>query len=646
MPSSVESIGKRAFLSYRTTQIAVAEGNRHYDSRGNCNAIIETKSNILIRGCVNTIIPDDIVEIAEIAFSNCNLTNITLPEGLKRIGKEAFDRNELSYIDIPGSVEDIGGVAFRGCSLKEVVLHNGLTSIGDWAFRGCYNLKTITIPESVNYIGEYAFEGCGRLAGVIAQRANPTAINADAFGDDTYLLSSLYVPVGSKEKYSKKRGWSSFNTIVEGNPQEPTEENNKNIVVPLNFDRNYVPKNEESTILISMENKGTNPVNNISYIISGENINCQEHTFTFSEPWAQGEDEREIPIIVDGIEKTGVRKAILSITKVNGAEVNYGFDYRSKSLGELGVFSNVTSHKKIYVEEFTSTTCPWAFRAKVGIERLEEVYGDQIVHVVTHVSDPMYCEPKSFSPVTPRCDINGYFGLDPYYGSSISTPFGIMDDFEKAMKDPVPVNIKILEASWANQEQTAIKVITESTCGLDIEGHPFDINFELIEDGMKGDGTDWEQYNNYAFMSVDDPNLKPLTKLPSKVSDMEYNHVNVMNYEWYDKSSIPISNPLENTPHQDTIIIDISSGYNIIQDKNKLSVVAYVESAIKPYYVPFIVDKMPIAEYTNSGISSMKYKNTNMDVYDIRGHLVRKATDSLEGLTHGIYIVGGKKVIK
>ena len=551
----------------------------------------------------------------------------------------------MSYIDIPGSVEVIEGSAFRGCSLKEVVLHNGLTSIGDWAFRGCYNLKTITIPESVKFIGEYAFEGCGRLAGVIAQRANPTAIDADAFGEDAYLLSSLYVPVGSKEKYSKTKGWSSFNTIIEGNPQEPTEENNRNIVVPLNFVRNYVPKSEESTILVSVVNEGTDPVNSISYTISGDNINGQEHTFTFSEPWTQREDEREIPVIVDGIEKTGVRKAILSITKVNGVEVNYGFDYRSKSLGELGVYSNVTSHPKKYVEEFTSTTCPWALRAKVGIDMLEQTYGDQIVHVATHVSDPMWCKPKSYAPVTPRCDINGHYDLDPYYGSSISTPFGIMDDFEKAMKDPVPVSIKILEASWANQEQTAIKVVTEYTCGLDIEGNPFDINFELIEDGMKGEGSEWEQYNNYAYMSVDDPNLEPLTELPYKVGDMEYNHVNVMNYEWFYHSVTPIINPLENIPHQDTVIIDISSGYNIIQDKSKLSIVAYVESAFEPY-VPFNVDKMPIAEYTGSGITSMKYQNRHADVYDIRGHLVRKAADSLEGLEHGIYIVDGKKVVK
>ena len=92
-----------------------------------------------------------------------------------------------------------------------------------------------------------------------------------------------------------------------------------------------------------------------------------------------------------------------------------------------------------------------------------------------------------------------------------------------------------------------------------------------------------------------------------------------MNYEWYNNSVTPIINPLENIPHQDTVIIDISSGYNIIQDKSKLSVVAYVQKTTKPYD-KFNVDKKPIAEYT--GITSMKYQNMNTEVYDIRGHRI------------------------
>jgi len=43
-------------------------GNGKYDSRDNCNAIIETASNTLIAGCMNSIIPNSVTTIGNEAF--------------------------------------------------------------------------------------------------------------------------------------------------------------------------------------------------------------------------------------------------------------------------------------------------------------------------------------------------------------------------------------------------------------------------------------------------------------------------------------------------------------------------------------------------------------------------------------------------
>ncbi len=64
IPSSVNSIGESAFLNCKSlTQIKVAPDNPVYDSRDNCNAIIETKSNTLIAGCASTVIPNSVTTI-------------------------------------------------------------------------------------------------------------------------------------------------------------------------------------------------------------------------------------------------------------------------------------------------------------------------------------------------------------------------------------------------------------------------------------------------------------------------------------------------------------------------------------------------------------------------------------------------------
>ena len=92
IPEGVTSIGGDAF--YRCsglTTIKVDSNNKKYDSRNNCNAIIDKETNTLIAGCKNTIIPEGVTSIGDSAFSGCSgLTSITIPEGVTSIGWGAF----------------------------------------------------------------------------------------------------------------------------------------------------------------------------------------------------------------------------------------------------------------------------------------------------------------------------------------------------------------------------------------------------------------------------------------------------------------------------------------------------------------------------------------------------------------------------
>ena len=197
IPESVTTIQSGAFgLCPDLESVRVSSRNTTYDSRDNCNAIIETATNKLIAGFVNTIIPESVTSIGYSAFSDCSFTSIT----------------------IPNSVTSIGVNAFSGCRrLKSITIPNSITSIGNGAFSGCSSLTSVTIPESVTNIGAWAFYGCSNLTSITSLiPANKLfAISSYEFKGVDKNACTLYVPAGAKATYEATNGWNEFKNIVE-----------------------------------------------------------------------------------------------------------------------------------------------------------------------------------------------------------------------------------------------------------------------------------------------------------------------------------------------------------------------------------------------------------------------------------------------
>ena len=241
--SSVEYIGGRLFSEGGIVESIVVDiANTVYDSRGNCNAIIATATNLLVSGCKNTVIPNSVTAIGDWAFDGCSgLTSVVIPNsvitigsgafsycsgltsvvigyGVTIIGSSAFSRcSGLTSVVIPNSVTTIGDSAFDGCSgLTSVVIPNSVTTIGDWAFEDCSGLTELVIGESVSSIGVAAFWGCTSLNRVTSLIAPDRLYMATGvFCEEELLHCMLYVPSGSKEIYKNKRGWNFFGGIVE-----------------------------------------------------------------------------------------------------------------------------------------------------------------------------------------------------------------------------------------------------------------------------------------------------------------------------------------------------------------------------------------------------------------------------------------------
>jgi len=171
---------------YSTVQtLKVDPKNTKYDSRNNCNAIIETNTNKLLAGCTTTIIPESVTSIGDYAFYGCRgLTSIQLPDGLTTISQYAFFESGLLSIEIPQSVDSVGVGAFNSCPWydeqpdgpvylgsvvicknpsnldenAEIVIKEGVKRISDDAFMSC-TAKSIILPNSLEIIGGDAFSG-------------------------------------------------------------------------------------------------------------------------------------------------------------------------------------------------------------------------------------------------------------------------------------------------------------------------------------------------------------------------------------------------------------------------------------------------------------------------------------------------------
>ena len=232
-----------------------------YNAFNNCSSLssviiddgVQRIGDSAFEGCIgltSLILPNSVYYIGTSAFEGCaGLTSLTLPNNKLRIGSYAFKEcTGLTSLTIPNA-QDIYYGAFQGCTgLTSLNLPNCEYDIWDDAFQGCTGLTSLNLPNGVRDIGKNAFYGCTRLTSLtlpssvreigpgafcnidlvtvismmtpknIGYYLNGNVISyAKVFSDHTRRYATLYVPVGTKKLYSRKRGWE-FTRIIEGIP--------------------------------------------------------------------------------------------------------------------------------------------------------------------------------------------------------------------------------------------------------------------------------------------------------------------------------------------------------------------------------------------------------------------------------------------
>lgn len=261
IPASVTSIGGGNFCScHSLTSLVVDSNNPVYDSRYNCNAVVETATNKIVAGCNTTDIFDGVTAIGESAFHYVlALSTINLPSTVTSIEDYGFfGCRNLKTVVVPKTVTSMGVAPFGTCnsltslSVEEgnpnydsrnncnaiietstdklicacnvSFIPEGIKTIGFSAFSGLEKIEEITIPKSVESIENAAFYWCANLKTVksfIEEPFVPGYISFERIPKD----ATLYVPVGTKELYEATDGWKNFLNIVEMTPYDVLDDN-------------------------------------------------------------------------------------------------------------------------------------------------------------------------------------------------------------------------------------------------------------------------------------------------------------------------------------------------------------------------------------------------------------------------------------
>ena len=164
IPEKVNTIDKYAFAYCdELTSISVDSNNGVYDSRDNCNAVIETKNNTLTVYFKSSTIPENVTGLGSYVFSKYNEESLVIPGNITSISAYAFSECGSKIIWDNPTIKTIGPYAFTYYPAKKgekdmiIEIPSSVETISEYAFYDCHCYTILSIPDNVIEIGKYAF---------------------------------------------------------------------------------------------------------------------------------------------------------------------------------------------------------------------------------------------------------------------------------------------------------------------------------------------------------------------------------------------------------------------------------------------------------------------------------------------------------
>lgn len=380
---------------------------------------------------------------------------------------------------------------------------------------------------------------------------------------------------------------------------------------------------------IVIRNLGTVACKDIEYELIIDGNSSGVASITLDEPLLP-DYGRPLSLSLPGIcmEDSGSHDWNIKVLKVNGLPNMESSDSAS---GELYVWPYAPEHTPL-MEEYTGTWCGWCPRGAVGLEAMQEKYGEKFVAMAYHTDSSKDAMATSIKPTTDyegapwgvldRCD-----DADPFYGH-LDYCESFKDGIEaawlerKEVKTPFEISGS---ACWTDETMDRLLLKSEALSVRDFRNSDIRIGYFLIADGLKGETKDWIQSNYYSGLDqYKEGDLSLLYGMPKYMVDWKFNHVLVYTPDAYGSAnSLPADiEALKHYSHMVEIPLDAvvnEAGESLVQDKTQLHVVIAVIDAgtntvLNSRYIPITRDGAGILTSVQIPIDSIEY----LDLQGIR----------------------------
>lgn len=542
-----------------------------------------------------------------------------------------------SYLPANGEAPDIASISYPEDAPLVIDRFN------DVVFRQQYQ-----IPEGGVYVG-YSFD----IVDMRTFRSHTPIMFSDKTRDNALWVKTESMPEWI-DRFDDLQGNLQLRILWGGNVMK------KNAMTILQSTPVTTLVGADTHGFLQVTNEGTESITSLEYEIKGKTYDCYQ---TIS----PGEITMFCPVVEVESEPC-CEQRIVTITKVNG--VPNESDQASATFPVYTIRQSAPA--TAVLEEFTATWCGWSPQAALAIDKYQEQFGDKLITICTHenyinerepwlnANDPMtiseYAEVRDYSQgMYPTCIINRamneYFEvhpMDPYMGwgpGGIPEPYGVSYKIEESLSQLALVEIEV-GTLWSDDNKNMLTIQTRTTFELNASELPFQIGYVLLEDGMKGEGREWAQYNTFSGIEeLADPRMEELAKLPEWIEGYIYNNVVVAAWDAYKGVPGSLVGPFKaGVPVEGSFVADIK-GNTLIQNKENLNVVALIVNKETGKIINAakckIGDTLP-----PSAINGITTSRAVFDIYNLQGSKVRSGATSLDGLPKGVYIVDGRKVIK